>query len=61
MNKYKVIHSHTMLSNGITNIDSVTDFHDYINEIVNNKNLNIDGICFTEHGSKFEWNKKKCE
>ena len=61
MSKYKVIHSHTMLSNGVTNIDSVTDFHDYINEIVNNKNLNIDGICFTEHGSIFEWYKKKCE
>ena len=61
--EYTVTHCHTMFSNGITNIDSVTKYDDYINEIKGNKSLNIKGICFTEHGSVFEWYKKKelCE
>lgn len=62
-NKYTITHCHTMLSNGVTNIDSVTTYNDYIDEIVNNKSLNVNGICITEHGSLFEWYKKKeyCE
>lgn len=59
--KYTVTHCHTMFSNGVTNIDSVTKYSDYIKQIKNNSNLNIQGICFTEHGSIFEWYKKKCE
>lgn len=61
MGKYTVTHCHTMFSNGVTNIDSVTKYSDYIKEIKNNPNLAIQGICFTEHGSNFEWYKKKCE
>ncbi|MGL5149227.1 MAG: PHP domain-containing protein [Clostridium sp.] len=59
--EYTVIHCHTELSNGVTNIDSVTKYTDYISEITNNSSLGIKGICFTEHGSMFEWYKKKCE
>lgn len=59
--EYSIIHSHTDLSSGVTNVDSVTKYGDYIKEIVTNKSLGIKGICFTEHGSTFEWYKKKCE
>jgi len=60
-NTYTLTHCHTMYSNGITNIDSVTKYSDYIKQIKNDKALGIQGICFTEHGSTFEWYKKKCE
>ena len=62
MNKtYTIAHCHTMLSNGVTNIDSVTSYEDYINFIKENKDeYGINSICFTEHGSVFEWYKKKC-
>ena len=58
---YTITHCHTMLSNGITNIDSVTSYEDYIDFIKKNKETyGINSICFTEHGSVFEWYKKKC-
>lgn len=47
-----------MLSNGTTNIDSVTNFRDYIVEA---KELGMKAICFTEHGNIFEWIHKKEE
>lgn len=57
---YSVIHSHTDLSNGVTNIDSVTKYNEYVDYIKNNsKETGINNICFTEHGSIFEWYKKK--
>ena len=60
-NNYTITHCHTMLSNGVTNIDSVTSYEDYINFIKENKDkYGINSICFTEHGSVFEWYKKKC-
>jgi DNA polymerase-3 subunit alpha len=45
-----------MLSNGITNIDSVTNYQEYINHAAS---LDMKAIAFSEHGSVFEWLKKK--
>lgn len=47
-----------MLSNGTTNIDSVTNFREYIARA---KELGMSAICFTEHGNIFEWIHKKEE
>lgn len=60
MNNYNVIHLHTDYSNGVTNIDSVTKYNEYIDRAAE---LNMKAIAFTEHGSLFEWHKKKeyCE
>lgn len=55
-NNYTPYHIHSMLSNGITNIDSITDFHDYVNAA---KDLGIKAFAFSEHGSMFAWLKKK--
>lgn len=57
---YSIIHCHTDYSNGITNIDSVTKYDEYIDFVAKNKKkLGINNLCFTEHGSLFEWYKKK--
>lgn len=56
MNNYTVTHIHTMLSNGVTNIDSVTRFQDYI-EVAHSYGMTA--MAFTEHGSVFEWFHKK--
>lgn len=53
---YVPYHIHTMLSNGVTNIDSITDFHDYVDVA---KNLGMKAFAFSEHGSLFAWLKKK--
>lgn len=45
-----------MLSSGITNIDSITDYHDYIDRA---KELGMKAFAFSEHGSTFAWLKKK--
>lgn len=60
MNNYTVFHLHSMLSNGITNIDSVTKFDEYINYA---HELGMTSIGFSEHGSVFEHIKKRqtCE
>ena len=55
-NNYTPYHIHTMLSNGVTNVDSITDFHDYIDKA---KKLGMTAFCFSEHGSLFAWLKKK--
>ncbi len=47
-----------MLSNGTTNIDSITNFRDYIARA---KELGMSAICFTGHGNIFEWIHKKEE
>lgn len=57
MANYTLTHLHTMLSNGVTNIDSVTSFDQYIDRA---KECGMTAMAFTEHGSVFEWiNKKK--
>lgn len=53
---YTPYHIHTMLSNGVTNIDSITDFHDYVDAA---KKLGMKAFAFSEHGSLFAWLKKK--
>lgn len=60
MSNYTVLHLHTMLSNGVTNIDSVNHYDDYINKAVE---CGMSAIAFSEHGNFFNWKKKKdaCE
>ena len=53
---YVPYHIHTMLSNGVTNIDSITDFHDYVDTA---KQYGMNAFAFSEHGSLFAWLKKK--
>lgn len=53
---YTAYHIHSMLSNGVTNIDSITDFHDYVDMA---KSLGMKAFAFSEHGSLFAWLKKK--
>ena len=55
-NNYTVFHCHSMLSNGTTNIDSVTDFHDYVDRAAD---LGMTAFGFSEHGNIFQWLKKK--
>lgn len=55
-NNYTAYHIHTMLSNGITNIDSITDFHIYVDTA---KALGMKAFAFSEHGSLFAWVMKK--
>ena len=57
---YTVLHCHTMLSNGVTNIDSVTKYTNYIDKA---KECGMTALAFSEHGSFFEWLHKKeaCE
>ena len=45
-----------MLSNGVTNIDSITGYQQYIDQA---KAWGMKAIAFSEHGSVFEWLKKK--
>lgn len=53
---YTVYHLHSDLSSGVTNIDSVTKFHQYIERA---KELGMTTLAFSEHGSVFEWWHKK--
>ena len=55
-NTYSILHCHSMLSSGTTNIDSVTKFDEYINQA---KNDGLYNITFTEHGNIYEWFHKK--
>lgn len=57
MNNYTVYHLHSDLSNGVTNIDSVTKFESYIKRA---KECGMKAMAFSEHGSVFEWWHKKC-
>lgn len=50
------IHLHSDLSNGVTNIDSVTKYDDYIAKA---KECGMTAMAFTEHGSVFSWINKK--
>ena len=53
---YTILHLHTMLSNAVTNIDSVTTYGQYIDKA---KELGMSAIAFSEHGSVMGWVKKK--
>jgi len=56
IDNYVVYHLHSDLSNGVTNIDSVTKFQEYIDLA---KELGMKAMGFSEHGSIFEWLHKK--
>ena len=60
MRTHNIIHCHTDLSNGTTNIDSVTKYQQYVDRCVEE---GISAIAFTEHGNLFNWLYKKeyCE
>lgn len=55
---YTVYHLHSDLSNGVTNIDSVTKFGEYIEKAAS---LGMKTLGFSEHGSVFAWLDKKEE
>lgn len=54
--QYTVYHLHSDLSNGVTNIDSVTKYGEYIAKA---QKLGMKAMAFSEHGSVFEWWHKK--
>lgn len=54
--QYTVYHLHSDLSNGVTNIDSVTKYGEYIAKA---QELGMKAMAFSEHGSVFEWWHKK--
>ena len=57
-NNYTVYHLHSMLSNGVTNIDSITSYKEYIAYA---QSLGMKALAFAEHGCIFEWVHKKQE
>ena len=56
MSNYTILHLHSMLSNGVTNIDSVTPYDQYIDKA---HELGMAAMAFSEHGSVLGWVKKK--
>ena len=56
MNQYCIYHLHSDMSNGVTNIDSVTKFQKYIDRA---KETGTKAMAFSEHGSVFAWDLKK--
>ena len=54
--QYTLYHLHSDLSNGVTNIDSVTKYNEYIQRA---KESGMKAMAFSEHGSVFEWWHKK--
>lgn len=57
MENYVVYHLHSDLSNGVTNVDSVTKFDQYVKRA---QECGMTALGFSEHGSIFEWWHKKC-
>lgn len=55
-NNYTVLHCHSDMSNGVTNVDSVTKYQDYVKKA---QELNMTALAFSEHGSVFDWHGKK--
>ena len=53
---YTVYHLHSDMSNGVTNIDSVTKYQDYVTYA---RTLGMTALAFSEHGSVFDWHGKK--
>lgn len=56
MSQYCIYHLHSDMSNGVTNIDSVTKFQKYIDRA---KETGMKAMAFSEHGSVFAWDLKK--
>lgn len=55
-NNYVVYHLHSDLSNGVTNVDSVTKYKEYVDYAAS---LGMKAMAFSEHGCIFEWVHKK--
>ena len=55
---YTVLHLHSDMSNGVTNVDSVTKYQEYIARA---KELEMTALAFSEHGCVFDWYGKKDE
>ena len=55
---YTILHLHSMLSNAVTNIDSVTAYSEYIQKA---HDLGMRAMAFSEHGSVMGWVKKKLQ
>ena len=53
---YVIYHLHSDLSSGITNIDSITKYNEYIDYAAE---LGMKAMGFSEHGSVMEWTFKK--
>ena len=53
---YAVYHCHSDSSNGVTNIDSVTKYKEYVDYA---QSLGMTALGFAEHGNIFEWVHKK--
>ena len=56
MANYVPYHVHTMLSNAVTNIDSVTTYKQYVKKA---QECGMTALAFSEHGNIFEWVHKK--
>lgn len=56
MKNYTVFHLHSDLSSGVTNVDSVTKFQQYVDRA---KECGMTALGFSEHGSVFSWLSKK--
>lgn len=56
MSNYFCYHLHSMLSNAVTNIDSVTNFREYVDKA---SECGMSALAFSEHGSVMEWVHKK--
>ena len=56
MGNYVIYHLHSMYSNGVTNIDSITGYQQYVDFAKEN---DMKAMAFSEHGSVFSWLKKK--
>lgn len=56
VNNYVVYHLHSDLSNGVTNVDSVTKYNEYVDYAAS---LGMKAMAFSEHGCIFEWVHKK--
>lgn len=54
--QYTIYHLHSDLSNGVTNVDSVTKYGQYVEKA---KECGMNAMAFSEHGSAFEWWHKK--
>lgn len=55
-NMYTAYHVHSMLSSGTTNIDSITNFREYVDAA---KLCGMTALGISEHGNIFEWVHKK--
>ncbi len=56
MNNYVIIHAHSDISNGVTNIDSCTKFQNYVNRA---QECGMSAFALSEHGSVMGWDLKK--